>query len=331
VRSMPKKQPYGHWAIKANVLSDARNYNYQAEWKAASPGAWTSAQKHGWLLEASKHMTGGHKSSGYWTKEALIADAQKHQAPSDWKNANASAYGTAIQNGWLDACCEHMVRIRKPEGYWTKEKALESARKFSTIIAWSQVDGPAYDAAKRKNWMKEATRHMVKTYSLGEYTIYSLLLQYGIDFVHQKRFDDLKDKAHLPYDFYLPDFSLVVEYQGRQHFKVSQSSMFRKDLKNMQRRDALKREYPKRAGLFYLEIQAQKVEEIERVLVEKLRQVAEANGREFVLSNRPLNKEEIKTLASLGVWTKEAVLADAKKYQTVREWRKACARRRKAV
>jgi len=315
-----KYRPRGYWANKENVLADARKYAYFADWARASGGAIGSAKKHGWLAEACQHMTSPHKPRGHWTLAALIADARQYSSPSAWKENNASAYATARTKGWLGLCSEHMARIRHPVGYWTKEKCIQSARRYSTIIAWSLAEGPAYDAAKRGRWYREATKHMVKTYSHGEYTIYRFLLQHDIVFEHQKRFGDLRDKKHLPYDFYLPAYNLAIEYQGRQHFNVSPNSMFSKDLSAMQRRDALKRKYAENARLSYLEIEAQTADDIEAVLVAKLTAIQQSRGQLLVLEKRALTEEEDRALAHLGTWTKEAVLADALKYQSRRDW-----------
>lgn len=57
--------------------------------------------------------------------------------------------------------------------------------------------------------------------SHGESVIRSILTKLSIEFEMQKRFDDLKGVGgrKLSYDFYLPTYNLLVEYQGEQHKK----------------------------------------------------------------------------------------------------------------
>ena len=43
------------WTLES-VVTDARNYRYQAEWKKASPRAFDAAKHHGWLPQACAHM-----------------------------------------------------------------------------------------------------------------------------------------------------------------------------------------------------------------------------------------------------------------------------------
>lgn len=42
---------------------------------------------------------------------------------------------------------------------------------------------------------------------------------FNCNFIHQHKFEDCKDKKCLPFDFYLPDFNLCIEFDGEQHYK----------------------------------------------------------------------------------------------------------------
>jgi hypothetical protein len=312
--------PYGYWNSKESVINDALQYNVQAEWKDASPGAYQSAKKRGWLDEACSHMTGGHKPSGYWDEARLKADALKYGSPTEWKKRSGSAYATAVSHGLLAQCCSHMNRVRQAPDYWTKERVLESASRFQVLKEWSLADGAAYDVAKRRKWIREATRHMVKTFSLGEYTIYRFLQQHDIAFEHQKRFPDLKHMRRLPYDFYLPRFELVIEYHGRQHFESSKSSRFKAEIANIKKRDRIKEDYALARGLNYLAISEEAPSAIEEVLVERLKGLG---GCDALSTRRELMSGEEEVLASLGVWTRDSVIEYAKRFQRPSDWHKA--------
>jgi hypothetical protein len=55
--------------------------------------------------------------------------------------------------------------------------------------------------------------------SKGENLIKNYLNNININYIHQHKFADCKDKKILSYDFYLPDYNLCIEYDGLQHFK----------------------------------------------------------------------------------------------------------------
>ena len=54
--------------------------------------------------------------------------------------------------------------------------------------------------------------------SSSERKVGEILTKFGINYVSQKRFDDCKDKNTLPFDYYLPDNNIAIEYDGEQHY-----------------------------------------------------------------------------------------------------------------
>ena len=94
-----------------------------------------------------------------------------------------------------------------------------------------------------------------KIMSKGERKIAKLLKKYNVEYITQKRFEDCKDKHCLPFDFYLPDYNICIEYQGKQHYGLS--TLFDKTVKSFeerQKRDQIKREYCKNHNIKLIEI-----------------------------------------------------------------------------
>lgn len=55
--------------------------------------------------------------------------------------------------------------------------------------------------------------------SKGEESISEILREWGIDFKGQYKFEGCRDTRPLPFDFYLPDYNICIEYDGGQHFQ----------------------------------------------------------------------------------------------------------------
>ena len=55
--------------------------------------------------------------------------------------------------------------------------------------------------------------------SKGETAIAKFLTSNNINYIREKKFDDCKNKSQLPFDFFLPDYNLLIEYDGKQHFE----------------------------------------------------------------------------------------------------------------
>ncbi|HJD72315.1 MAG TPA: hypothetical protein K8V13_11935, partial [Enterobacter roggenkampii] len=91
--------------------------------------------------------------------------------------------------------------------------------------------------------------------SHGEKYIRNYLDNHSIKYIPQKKFKDLKDKTYLSYDFYLPEYNMLIEYQGIQHFEsISFNGMDNSNLEKQQHHDNLKRKYAKDNGYKLLEL-----------------------------------------------------------------------------
>jgi hypothetical protein len=65
--------------------------------------------------------------------------------------------------------------------------------------------------------------------SKGESYIRSFLLDNNISFIQEHRFVDCRDKYPIPFDFYLPDHNICIEYDGIQHFVPTSFSSDKSD------------------------------------------------------------------------------------------------------
>lgn len=62
-----------------------------------------------------------------------------------------------------------------------------------------------------------------RKHSIGVYKIINLLDTHNIIYELEKKFPTcLSDKGNmLPFDFYLPDYNILIEYDGEQHFQMA--------------------------------------------------------------------------------------------------------------
>lgn len=54
--------------------------------------------------------------------------------------------------------------------------------------------------------------------SYSESLICILLNQWSLSYKQEYKFDGCKDKRNLPFDFFLPDYNVCIEYDGEQHY-----------------------------------------------------------------------------------------------------------------
>ena len=104
--------------------------------------------------------------------------------------------------------------------------------------------------------------------SSGEYYLITYLMSNNIKYEYQKRFDDCRGIGDKPlsYDFYLPYYNLLIEYQGMQHYKPVILFGGEEQFEIQQEHDRRKREYAKSNGYNLLEIPYYDYDNIEKIL-----------------------------------------------------------------
>lgn len=112
------------------------------------------------------------------------------------------------------------------------------------------------------------------TMSCGEVTIDNFLQEHNIEHYAQYSFKDCVYIHILRFDFYIPQYNLCIEYQGKQHYEPIDFSSKLSDeeklqqFKDNQTRDNIKREYCKLNNINLLEISYMQYDNINEILTE---------------------------------------------------------------
>ena len=79
--------------------------------------------------------------------------------------------------------------------------------------------------------------------SKGENIIDNYLKSVNINYIRQYKFDNCKNKRKLPFDFYIPDYNVCIEYDGIQHYESVKRFGGVDNLLKIQQKDKIKNEY----------------------------------------------------------------------------------------
>lgn len=90
--------------------------------------------------------------------------------------------------------------------------------------------------------------------SSGERQVRQWLCNHNIEYVYQQTFDDCRDKHALPFDFYLPSYNAVIEYQGGQHYFPVKYFGGEEKFVLQQKHDKIKSDYCKANHIRFLAI-----------------------------------------------------------------------------
>lgn len=106
-----------------------------------------------------------------------------------------------------------------------------------------------------------------KRQSYGEQLIEKILNARNIYFESEKRFENCRNKYALPFDFYLPHYNLVIEYDGIHHFE---DVRYEGQCKQTRFNDEIKDRYCEDSGIRMLRIPYFEKDNIEKIIVDNL-------------------------------------------------------------
>ena len=109
--------------------------------------------------------------------------------------------------------------------------------------------------------------------SHGEHMAESIFKKHNIKFELQKRFDDCKDKNTLPFDFYLPEYNLIVEIMGEQHEYPIELFGGQKGFEKRVAHDKFKRDYLKLHNIHILDIWYYEFDKMEELILNKIQSI----------------------------------------------------------
>ncbi len=107
--------------------------------------------------------------------------------------------------------------------------------------------------------------------SKGELKVQKYLKKNKISFIREKTFDDCRHLLPLPFDFYLPDHNICIEYDGEQHFKEIKSWGGNEYLEKIKKRDKIKTKFCKDNNIPLIRISYKEQNDIIKILNEKLK------------------------------------------------------------
>ena len=155
----------------------------------------------------------------------VIIICHNHDEPYEFKqNANSHLQGSGCR---LCAIEEGKLFLKM-----TKEEFIERAKEIhGDLYDYSKVIYKGYESkvqmiCKKHNRPFEMTPHRhlqgqgcpLCCSSKGETTVRNWLIKNEIEFEEQKRFKDCRNIKPLPFDFYIPQYNLCIEFDGKQHF-----------------------------------------------------------------------------------------------------------------
>lgn len=160
------------------------------------------------------------------------------------------------------------IKGRQNTYNYCKEKGYKILSPYLGNVYKVQLD---FNCGHKPNWIvprniKQNQGCPICSKSKGEKTIRLYLEKNKIDFIQEYRFGDCKHKLQLPFDFYIPNKNLCIEFDGIQHFEINHYFGGNKEFKETQIRDSIKNKYCKDNGINLIRIPYWELDNIEDIL-----------------------------------------------------------------
>lgn len=110
-----------------------------------------------------------------WDRKSVERVAAKYTDVADFRINQSGAYSWCARNKLIPEITKNMRRSRRPNGYWTKDKCAEVAKKFNHRKDFEIAHPSAYVAARRNNWLNEICSHMVPKSSRLTRCVYEIV------------------------------------------------------------------------------------------------------------------------------------------------------------
>ena len=263
--------------------------------------------KHGEFLQSpSEHLSGREcrkcsyenrnktkKSNEKFIEEAIVIHGDKYNySLVDYKNNRTKIiiicpiHGPFKQIPYHHLCGCDCIKCSGTYLYSEKEFIEKCIKKHNEKYNYSKVkyinnkNKIIIICKKHGEFEQNAHAHLsgqgcpkCAKYSKGEILIKGLLESKNIFFEPQKRFNDCrsdKQNHRFPFDFYLSEFNIIIEYDGELHYDSSNYFGGEKKLKQTQTNDQIKTDYCKTNNIPLLRIPYWDFDNIETIITEFL-------------------------------------------------------------
>jgi hypothetical protein len=171
------------------------------------------------------------------------------QRPDDHLNGRGCMKCSGKEKKKIDIFIEQSNKIHN--NFFTYNK-VKYKNNWTSIIITCPIHGD-FNVTPNNHLNKKSGCPKCKQ-SIGEKEIKKYLDEKSIKYEIEKRFKDCRYKLPLPFDFYLPNFNICIEYDGKQHYETIQYFGGEKRLKEQLIKDEIKNEYCKKKKIKLIRI-----------------------------------------------------------------------------
>ena len=157
--------------------------------------------------------------------------------------------------------CENIKNLTK-EGFISKAREIHGDKYDYSLVDFKNVRGEVKIVYNGVVYKQLAYAHLVgknpkgveyRT-SKGENFISCFLTDNNIRYLREHWYHDCRNILPLPFDFYLPDYNILIEYDGRQHFESVGLFGGEDGFEKRKLNDSIKNNYCEKNGIYLIRV-----------------------------------------------------------------------------
>ena len=214
-------------------------------------------EEHGYTL-LSKSYEGAHKNL-----DTICTHGKPHSIRfSHFKNG----VRCSCENGGVRHDFEYVKKYIEKQGYQLLDETYINANTKLSLLC----DNNHFCSISFHNFKDSHTRCYICSQSKGEEKVAKILEQLNIPYEREFTFKSCKNIFPLPFDFYLPTYHLLIEYDGIQHFEARDYFGGEEAFEQTKLRDSIKTSFCQHQQIDLLRIPYYEFDKIECILKKEL-------------------------------------------------------------
>lgn len=199
---------------KERIFKEVERFKTYNEFMNESPSAYQASGKLKLRNKIKKILPYSRKENGYWSLMKLKKEAKKYKNKTDFMNGNKAAYSAARKHAQKDEILEHMPDRKKTKRIiWDEKNIRELAKVLDNRTIFQKKYSGAAKMAKKLGIYNEITKHM--KYMVKPNNTWTEKMVLDISSKFQTR-GEFQKKAH---DAYLAARRLGIMERVTKHMK----------------------------------------------------------------------------------------------------------------
>lgn len=139
---------------KDEIAAEAAKFSKRSHFRSGSQAKYHAAKRYGWLDEVCAHMDVRKN----WTYEAVKEEALKYATRTEFSRGSAGAYNRALKMKWLDDVGAHLKKVSNDARSF--DEVQREAAKYQYRSEFKERAYGYYLRAQRSGWLDAVCAHM---------------------------------------------------------------------------------------------------------------------------------------------------------------------------